>query len=140
MFKLSNKLSNQCILESGEVVDFNFDWFYELIEELKSWRLNMAKIVALPPYCIYSDKVMSNIAQILPTEKEMLWLIDGFNQTLIETHGKELIELINGFLLSKKVVEVLHGAGSFNIKNQKVKGILGFLGLLPEIQKLNNNE
>ena len=128
-------MSNCCVLQDGEIIDFPVEWFNEIVEQLREWRLNMARIVALPPYCIFNDKVMNNLAYVLPRQKELLWLVSGFNQTLIETHGKEIVEIIDNFLTKKNVVEILYGSFSFDLGNQRIRGILGYLGLLSSVDK-----
>ena len=126
---------NNCVLASGEVVDFSMRWHNQLVEDIKEWRLEKSRLVGLPAYCIFPDKTIYSLINILPTTIENLWLVSGFNEIIIDTYGNELIELINQFLKDNDIVDIIYGTSSFDLKNHKVKGILGYLGLLGKFNK-----
>ena len=122
---------NSCILSNGEVVNFTMSWYNQLLSEIRDWRLNKAHLINLPPYCIFPDKTLHSIINILPTSEKHLWLVSGFNEILINNYGKEIIEIMNSFFQDKDIIEILYSTHSFDLRNHKVKGILGFLGYLP---------
>ena len=127
---IKNQDTNSCILSTGEIVDFSMRNYNQLLKEIKEWRLEKSRLIQLPAYCIFPDKTIHSIISVLPTTTEKLWLVSGFNEIIIDNYGKELIELISSFLLDNDIVDVIYGTSAFDLHNHKVKGILGYLGLL----------
>lgn len=130
----SNDYGNSCILEDGSVIEFPLSWFNILMETLKEWRSYNAKEINLPAYCVCPDKTLNSIINVLPRNKSFLWLVDGLNDVLIDTYGDDIVNMIDDFLKHHSVVDVLYSKNSFAIKNQRIKGILGFLGLLDDMR------
>lgn len=134
---IKNQDYNSCILSTGEVVEFSMSLYNKLIKEIKEWRLEKSRLIQLPAYCIFPDKTIHSIVNVLPRSIENLWLVSGFSQIIIDNYGTEIISLINSFLAEHKIVDIIYGSSSFDLKNHKVKGILGYLGLL---KNFPNNE
>ena len=128
--KFSQKYNNCCVLESGEVIDMPMSWYNMLLVELKEWRYDMAKQIDLPPYCVFPDKTLHNILSIMPRNKNELWLVAGIAETLIDTYGTDIVNIVDRFFKSKGVIEILYGKTAFDIRNARVKSILGYLSLL----------
>lgn len=122
--------SNSCILKNGEVVLFPMSWYNQLLLEIREWRLEKSKLIGLPAYCVFPDKTMHSIINVLPTSRRHLWLVSGFNEIIISNYGDEIIQMIWSFFKDKDIVEIIYSANSFDLKNHKVKGILGFLDYL----------
>ena len=65
----------------------------ELFEEFKSLRTKISKEEKVPPFIIFSDKVLNEIAKKLPiTEKEFL-SISGLGEQKLKKYGKSVTQL-----------------------------------------------
>jgi RecQ family ATP-dependent DNA helicase len=63
-------------------------------EELKLWRTAKAKERGIPPYCVFSNQVMRNIAVARPGLSEDLLAIPGIGPTIIRTYGEEILKIV----------------------------------------------
>lgn len=126
---------NSCISTNGEAIPFTMSWYNQLLSEIKEWRLNKSHLINLPPYCIFPDKTIHSIINILPTTKQHLWLVSGFNENIINNYGEDIIHIIKSFLNDKNIIDIIYSTQSFDLKNHKVKGILGYLGYLSLFNK-----
>jgi ATP-dependent DNA helicase RecQ len=75
------------ISESG-----NFD----VLEELKKWRKNVASERNIPAYCIFHDSTLIGIANQLPKTKTELAGIKGIGRKRIDAYGEEILNIIKG--------------------------------------------
>ncbi|MBK7864734.1 MAG: DNA topoisomerase 3 [Archangiaceae bacterium] len=66
----------------------------QLVERLRSWRLHLAKGLAVPAYRIMTDRVMLAIAARRPTSLAQLQQISGVGPKMVEKHGKALLSLM----------------------------------------------
>jgi superfamily II DNA helicase RecQ len=63
-------------------------------DELKVWRTAKAKERGIPPYCVFSNQVMRNIAVARPGINEELLAIPGIGPTIIRTYGEEILKIV----------------------------------------------
>jgi ATP-dependent DNA helicase RecQ len=66
-----------------------------IFRALREWRLRKAEESSLPPYCIFPDKTLHNIARARPSSLLDLLDIKGFGKTTIKKYGEEIIKIIN---------------------------------------------
>jgi ATP-dependent DNA helicase RecQ len=65
-----------------------------LFDSLRAWRLNIAKAQNLPPYVIFHDAVLRDIAAVRPTTQEQLAEIKGLGASKLERYAEALLEII----------------------------------------------
>jgi len=75
-------------------VERQTDYDLEFFEKLRSWRKAEAEEQEVPPYIVFSDKVLVQLAQIFPQSDDELLRISGIGQVKLEQYGKKLLEMI----------------------------------------------
>lgn len=128
--KLSNENYSMIITKDGEVKEMPYSIVEIIKEEIKEFRLEQARTIQLPAYCIFPNITLNRLALLMPRTKNELWLVDGMGELLIDTYGDEICDIVNKVLNRFDIVEILYGFDVFNVKSRKVKAILGFLGYL----------
>ncbi len=66
----------------------------DLFQELRELRLRLASHEAIPPYIVFSDKVLHLLAAIQPTTIEAFGEINGVGEIKKNKYGKDFINLI----------------------------------------------
>lgn len=67
----------------------------ETFETFRELRTKLAKEAEVPPYLIFSDKTLLEIANKLPSTKEEFLNISGVGEAKLEKYGDEFLELSN---------------------------------------------
>ena len=70
-----------------------FEWS-ETFEELKTLRGEIAKIEGRPPYQIFSDKTIQEMAKYMPITNEDFLEINGVGEIKLKKYGPQFIEII----------------------------------------------
>jgi len=70
-----------------------FDWS-ETFEALKTLRGELAKIEGKPPYTVFSDKTIQEMAKYMPTTNEAFLDISGVGEFKLKKYGPKFLELI----------------------------------------------
>jgi ATP-dependent DNA helicase RecQ len=65
-----------------------------LFEALRSWRAGVAKSQSLPPYVIFHDAVLRDIAAVQPKTPEELAEIKGMGGSKLERYGTDLLRIL----------------------------------------------
>jgi DNA helicase-2/ATP-dependent DNA helicase PcrA len=65
----------------------------QLFERLRAWRLDRAKELKQPAFCVFTDATLTRIAEIRPTSHAELTLIPGVGAAKLRTFGDEVLEL-----------------------------------------------
>ncbi len=66
----------------------------EIILKLKDFRKKLAEIEKVPPYIIFSDKSLQDIANYAPQTKEDLLKLKGFGEYKVEKYGQQIIDVV----------------------------------------------
>ena len=66
----------------------------QLFEALRSWRSHTAKAEAVPPYVIFNDRTLVEIAQARPTSHAGLEPISGFSKAKFARYGDAVLEIV----------------------------------------------
>ncbi|MCV7122835.1 ATP-dependent DNA helicase UvrD2 [Mycobacterium lacus] len=66
----------------------------ELLLQLKSWRLNVAKEQNVPAYVVFSDNTLIAIAELQPTDDAALIAIPGIGARKLEQYGQDVLQLV----------------------------------------------
>jgi ATP-dependent DNA helicase RecQ len=72
-----------------------------LFESLRKLRLNLSSQMGLPPYLIFSDKVLRQLSVDKPTTLDAFGEINGVGDFKLKKYGKEFIKVIQEFNKSK---------------------------------------
>jgi ATP-dependent DNA helicase RecQ len=65
-----------------------------MFDALRAWRLTVAKAQSVPPYVIFHDSVLRDIAAVCPATIAELAEIKGMGGTKLEHYGKALLEIV----------------------------------------------
>ena len=77
-------------VESWEGVDKN------LFESLRTMRMKLAKARGVPPYVIFHDSTLRELARVKPKSVRELSMVYGMGERKIEALGAAVLETING--------------------------------------------
>ena len=65
-----------------------------LFDSLRSWRREEASRQAVPPYVIFHDRTLAEIAQSRPNSAGALAKIGGVGQGKLDRYGAEVLRLV----------------------------------------------
>ena len=65
-----------------------------LFEALRQWRTELAKTRSVPPYVIFQDKVLAEIARARPTDRSDLLGISGVGEKKAESYAEDISRII----------------------------------------------
>ncbi len=77
------------------VADGNFD--EALFEKLRKLRLELAHAADIPPFMIFSDKTLKDMAQIMPTNSNEFLSVSGVGHAKLERYGDRFIHEIKEY-------------------------------------------
>ncbi len=66
----------------------------DLFESLRQWRRSEALNQTVPPYVIFPDRTLLEIARIRPTTRSILSEVSGVGQNKLERYGAAVLELV----------------------------------------------
>jgi ATP-dependent DNA helicase RecQ len=66
-----------------------------LFDALRAWRLSVAKAQSVPPYVIFHDSVLRDIAAVSPMTLAELAQIKGMGGTKLEHYGVALLDIVS---------------------------------------------
>ena len=69
-----------------------------IAEELKAWRKKKANDMDVPPYVIFGDKTMIDIAIKKPRSKAELLEVHGIGEAKVEYFGTSILRIVENFL------------------------------------------
>jgi ATP-dependent DNA helicase RecQ len=69
-----------------------------LYEALRLWRLAEAKGQSIPPYVIFHDSVLRDIATLRPTTQDELAQIKGVGASKLERYGRHVLGVLSAQL------------------------------------------
>ena len=75
----------------------------KLFEMLKALRKKLAKEKELPPYVIFQDPSLEEMATIYPTTKDELASVNGVGMGKVNKFGKEFLELIQKYVEENEI-------------------------------------
>jgi ATP-dependent DNA helicase RecQ len=68
-----------------------------LYEALRSWRGRAAKAQSVPPYVIFHDRTLAEIAAARPGARAALERISGVGESKLARYGEAVLEVVRGF-------------------------------------------
>lgn len=66
----------------------------DLFQELRSWRHKIAQEKSVPPYVVFDDKTLKNIAALQPKDETMLLKIKGVGPKKLESYAEDVLRLV----------------------------------------------
>lgn len=69
----------------------------DIFQALRSWRSDRAAHDQVPPYIVFTDATLMNIAESKPADAAELLSVSGVGQTKLENYGAEILHIIAGF-------------------------------------------
>ncbi|TPW34694.1 DNA helicase RecQ [Oecophyllibacter saccharovorans] len=66
----------------------------ERFQRLKQWRLAEAREQEIPPYVIFHDAVLKDVARLVPTDLQALGSIKGVGSSKLERYGKAVLTVL----------------------------------------------
>ena len=67
----------------------------ELVEALRSWRLETARALGVPAYHVLHQKTLLGIADAAPATREDMLKVHGFGPRMWEKYGAEILEVMD---------------------------------------------
>ena len=67
-----------------------------LLQKLKAWRQNRANLEGVASFRVFANKVLENIAEFKPSNKEQLMAIKGIRDRKFAKYGEEILAIVNG--------------------------------------------
>ena len=67
-----------------------------LFEALRAWRKGQAQLQSVPPYVIFHDKTLLEIAQSRPRDLAHLGEVSGVGQGKLDRYGQAVLEVVRG--------------------------------------------
>jgi len=83
--------------KAKEITDFENVPHPELFGQLRSFRTEKASELAIPPYMIFSQKVLYELINYLPVDSQGLKLINGMGSRKIDQFGSDIIGIIQHY-------------------------------------------
>jgi ATP-dependent DNA helicase RecQ len=68
-----------------------------LFEALRAWRSSEAKSQHVPPYVIFHDRTLAEIARVRPGSRAALERLNGVGEGKLARYGEAVLEVVSGF-------------------------------------------
>ena len=68
----------------------------DLLQKLKEWRRNAANLEGVAAFQVFANKVLENIAELKPSNKEEMIAIKGIRDRKFAKYGEQVLAIING--------------------------------------------
>lgn len=78
-------------------VNQNYD--KALFAKLKHLRKTLAEEAEVPPYVVFSDATLTEMASVMPTTERDMLLVNGVGQVKLQRYGQHFLTLINSHLV-----------------------------------------
>jgi exodeoxyribonuclease VII large subunit len=96
-----------------------------LLQKLKDWRRKTANSEGIEPFRVFPNKVLENIAEAKPANKEELMAIKGIRDKKFARYGKDILSLVNG--ISENENDTQEKTETENDKPYTISAYLNFL-------------
>ena len=68
-----------------------------LFEALRAWRSREAKSQHVPPYVIFHDRTLTEIASVKPGSRAALERVNGVGEGKLARYGEAVLEVVGAF-------------------------------------------
>ncbi|MFF7676720.1 ATP-dependent DNA helicase UvrD2 [Actinacidiphila glaucinigra] len=95
------RVCGRTLSDAGEIKlmrceDCPSDMDEALYERLREWRVEQAKTLGQPAYCVFTDKTLLAIAEVRPTTEGELSVISGVGARKLDKFGADVLALCTG--------------------------------------------
>ncbi len=90
LFKIAEKEEKK----SSLVSDVSHPYLKDLFDELKKIRTTLARAESVPPYVVFSDAALIEMATYLPQNSDEMLKISGVGDVKMEKYGEDFLEII----------------------------------------------
>jgi len=66
-----------------------------LLQKLKDWRRNVANLEGIEPFQVFANKILENIAEVKPSNKDEIMAIKGIKDRKFAKYGVAVLDIIN---------------------------------------------
>ncbi len=80
---------------SGYLLDENDEVGISIAEDLRNWRRNLAEEIKIPPYAIFNDRTMLDIAVKKPKNTDELLDCIGIGETKAAKYGEAILKIVD---------------------------------------------
>jgi ATP-dependent DNA helicase RecQ len=84
-------------------IETEYDYNRGLFEKLRIMRKELADKSGVPPYVIFSDKTLIEMASVYPCSKETLLNIHGVGSVKCEKYGAYFLDIIAGYYKQHRI-------------------------------------
>jgi len=91
------------------------DYDERLFSKFRSLRKRLAEEANVPPYAIFPDKTLIELAARLPQSPEQMLLIHGVGQVKVQKYGKLFLAEIEAFCTENNIDRKPHSDGPFPV-------------------------
>lgn len=91
----------------------------ELFEKLKALRLETARRENVPPYLVFSDATLLELATFFPTTLAELTRISGFGEVKVARYGKRFLQLIVEYMEASGITSRMDEKTSVRLRRPK---------------------
>jgi len=81
---------------SREVLEFEDEEAMQLFEKLRLLRLEIARQLELPPFVVFHDKTLKEMAILKPTSRTAMLQVTGVGEQKLRRYGDRFIDAIKG--------------------------------------------
>ena len=85
--------------------EFVEDYDHELFEKLRALRTRIARKQGVPPYIVFSDRTLHEMAAVLPASLEQMREITGIGDKKLKQYGEEFLSEIRSYGGSSRPTE-----------------------------------
>ncbi|MBS1680948.1 MAG: DNA helicase RecQ [Bacteroidetes bacterium] len=107
--------------ESSERTPVSKSYDEKLFEMLKALRKKVAKEKDLPPYVIFQDPSLEEMATTYPTSKEEMAGVNGVGMGKVNKFGKEFLELIEKYVDDNDIETAADVVVKSSVNKSKIK-------------------
>ena len=92
------KLKRHAAPSSKKVLEFEDEGDNQLFEKLRRLRLEIAGQLKLPPYVVFHDKTLMEMAIIKPTTRAAMLQVNGIGEQKLARYGDRFRDVIHAFM------------------------------------------
>ena len=99
LLRISDLLAEEVDAGGSSRAQNNTDWGDadpDLVARLKAWRTEQARSQGVPPYVVFHDRTLLELASRRPTRRAELSEVGGIGTAKLERYGDGLLEVLAG--------------------------------------------
>jgi ATP-dependent DNA helicase RecQ len=108
-------------IERVELQENNAEYEVALLQRLKHIRRELAMLENVPPYLIFSDASLLEVAAYLPHNNDEFKKISGFSEAKIEKYGKHFLNVVTAYCQKHHLTSRIHKkpVGRANVRPER---------------------